>query len=57
MMFAASRSPTIARSSRGERRARKLPAMPCPVTRPLRALISCIAAISGKQSSTTQHIA
>ncbi len=31
--------------------------MPRPVTRPIRALISWIAAISGKQNSITQHIA
>ena len=34
-----------------------LPAIPWPVTRPMRALISWIAAISGKQNSITQHIA
>jgi hypothetical protein len=34
-----------------------LPAIPCPVVRPMRALISWIAAISGKQNSITQHIA
>jgi hypothetical protein len=33
------------------------PAMPCPVTRPMRALISWIAAISGKVNSITQHMA
>ncbi len=33
-----------------------LPAIPCPVTRPIRPLISWIAAISGKVNSMTQHI-
>ena len=34
-----------------------LPAMPWPVTRPMRALISWIAAISGKVNSIIQHMA
>jgi hypothetical protein len=31
-----------------------LPAMPCPVTRPMRALISWMAAIRGQVNSMTQ---
>jgi hypothetical protein len=34
-----------------------LPVMPWPVTWPMRALISCMATISGKQNIITQHIA